>query len=83
MDEIDDAIKIIAWCNENIRQTKEMMDAARKDGDITTAAKLNGQLIGWTEMLEKANFQKFQQGMATSDATKLANRKKVRVNASE
>mgnify|MGYP001560190956 CR=1 FL=1 len=65
---IEDPLALIAYINEKIAKTETMLETVQ---DERLWTKLNGQLLGWVEMLEKALHQAYQQGRTKKDATKL------------
>lgn len=77
---IDDPIELVKYANKHINRIEEAVELAKADKDFQTVAKLEGHLLGWALLLEKALHQAFQQGKTTDDITKGFN-KKSRVNA--
>ena len=67
---IDDPAKGIAYCNKHIKTIEDAIVIAKKDEDIRAIAKLEGHLLGWTELLQKYIFQQFQMAKGKQDLTK-------------
>ena len=74
-DLVDNPTKIIELCNRYIHFTEELLEKSRETGDLKEQSRLNGQLLGWVELLEKATHQNFQQGRTRTDITRV-NRKR-------
>lgn len=66
---IDDASKIIVKINERIHSIEDLIDKLG-DEDPKTVAKLEGHLVAWYELLEKATHQAYQQGLTRTDLNK-------------
>lgn len=75
---IDDPIKLIEFCNKHIRKLE--MGVEQTDSPATIA-KLEGHLVKWSELLEKAIHQAYQQGRSSEDITRAVPGKKGRLNA--
>ena len=73
-DLVDDPVKGVAFCNENIKA----IEAEMADADPDVRLKLRNQLLGFTELLEKFIHQKNQQGYDTQDVAKGSTVKTVR-----
>ena len=85
-EQIDDAVKGVAWVNKNIAETEMAIALVKKkieedptDGDALKAlSRLEYTKLKWGELLQKWTYQKFQTGKDEEDITKGA-RRKVRV----
>ncbi len=55
----------------HVHQTEELLEKAREVGDFRDQGRINGQLLGWAELLEKGLHQMHQQGKTKTDITKV------------
>lgn len=80
--DIDDPKKGVAYCNQRIRKLEEMAETARLAGDNQLAAKCEGHIVAWAELLQHWVRMDFQQGGGPSDISKELSKtgKKSRVN---
>lgn len=68
---IDDPIKLIKFTNKHIAKLEQLI-ALEEEGEkpnIGNLAKLEGHLVKWTEELQNAIRQAYQQGKASQDIT--------------
>ena len=83
--DIEDPIELVRHCNKHIQKLEmyiALAETAFKETNdsehLMTIAKMEGHLVKWTEELEHALHQKYQQGLAQTDVTQGV--KKVRVH---
>jgi hypothetical protein len=81
--DIDDPKKGVAYCNQRIRKLEEMAETARLSGDMALAAKCEGHIVAWAELLQHWVRMDYQTGGQNEDISKaLSNKgKKSRLNA--
>ncbi|HKT21228.1 MAG TPA: hypothetical protein VJR06_01200 [Nitrososphaerales archaeon] len=72
---INDPKKLVDYCNGHIQQLeRELADAK----DFNERRVIRNQLLGFTELLEKALHQQHQQGYDTEDIAKGAPKRKTK-----
>ena len=82
-EEIDDAKKGIAYCNDRIRKLEEAVVEAKSKDDIVVASRLEGHIVKWMELLQNYVRMDWQQGGQSTDASTALSKtqKKSRVHA--
>lgn len=77
---IDDPIKLIGFANKHIAKLEMYiaLEEKKDEPDIQNIARMEGHLVKWSEELEHAIHQAYQQGRTRKDITDAS---KVRVNA--
>ena len=70
-DTIDDPLKLIDFCNKNIKEIESEIADARSRKDFDSTKGLSNQMLRFTELLEKAIHQAYQQGKTKQDVSKM------------